>query len=85
MGDWEPIAIERGSIFGLAATTRQWGPRPAKSHPSHLDVIPAKAGIHLDLAAKARWIPAFARMTAVRYLAIPVYASASSANRSEPQ
>jgi len=26
-------------------------------------VIPAKAGIHLDLAAKAQWIPAFAGMT----------------------
>jgi len=30
------------------------------------DVIPAKAGIHLDLAsgAKSKWIPAFAGMTA---------------------
>ena len=27
-------------------------------------VIPAKAGIHFDLVARARWIPAFAGMTA---------------------
>jgi hypothetical protein len=26
-------------------------------------VIPAKAGIHFDLVAKAQWIPAFAGMT----------------------
>jgi hypothetical protein len=29
-------------------------------------VIPAKAGIHLALCGKAKWIPAFAGMTAVR-------------------
>jgi hypothetical protein len=28
-----------------------------------LDVIPAKAGIHLDLDPKQKWIPAFAGMT----------------------
>ena len=27
-------------------------------------VIPAKAGIHFDLLARARWIPAFGGMTA---------------------
>jgi len=27
-------------------------------------VIPAKAGIHFDLRRKAKWIPAFAGMTA---------------------
>jgi hypothetical protein len=28
-----------------------------------MTVIPAKAGIHFDLAVKAQWIPAFAGMT----------------------
>jgi hypothetical protein len=31
-----------------------------------LTVIPAKAGIHFALLAEAKWIPAFAGMTAVR-------------------
>ena len=32
-------------------------------------VIPAKAGIHFDLAFKARWIPAFAGMTPKKWSA----------------
>jgi hypothetical protein len=43
--------------------------RRERSSSSHIAVIPAKAGIHFDLAsdlnaaAKAKWIPAFAGMT----------------------
>ncbi|GLQ92781.1 hypothetical protein GCM10007901_17320 [Dyella acidisoli] len=35
-------------------------------HVTHMVVIPAKAGIHLRLGTRAKWIPAFAGMTASR-------------------
>jgi hypothetical protein len=46
------------------AKLRQAKRRRASPHPRKgLTVIPAKAGIHFYLPARAKWIPAFAGMT----------------------
>jgi hypothetical protein len=43
-------------------------------------VIPAKAGIHVALMQKQRWIPAFAGMTAGKIEAFDGFVTASRAD-----
>jgi hypothetical protein len=52
--------FERGKTPQSSSTAK---PSTLEYGETPQPVIPAKAGVHFDLRAKAKWIPAFAGMT----------------------
>ncbi|WP_333682140.1 hypothetical protein [Dyella sp.] len=59
-----------GFQLSLTAVRQEICVAPYTSAATHTAVIPAKAGIHFQACTRARWIPAFAGMTALRDTAI---------------
>ena len=76
-----PEIFRRARQFPASRKTKEFFCLPAPT-----DVIPAKAGIHLDLNAfeKCKWIPAFAGMTSSANPLRAIHAPTASPKRSPP-